>query len=124
LPCVLDRSVDQQQAHYRRVIREIAAAAAAANKEKKRRPMGVRAILDQNPHHRPDTPDRSPAPPVHAHDDKKRDAYLHAYHVFVINFRAGAFSMKAKAKQIIDLFPDWAFPPALPFKAAAPSAAA
>jgi hypothetical protein len=32
--------------------------------------------------------------------------------------------MKAKAKQIIDLFPDWAFPPALPFKAAAPSAAA
>jgi len=73
--------------------------------------------------HRPDAPDRSPAPLVHAHDDEKRDAYLHAYRVFVANFRAGVESMKAKAKQIIDMFPDWAFPPALPFKTAAPSAA-
>jgi hypothetical protein len=31
--------------------------------------------------------------------------------------------MKAKAKLITDLFPDWAFPPAPPFKAAAPPAA-
>jgi hypothetical protein len=43
--------------------------------------------------------------------------------VFVINFRAGVESLKAKARQIIELFPDWAFPPALPFKAAAPAAA-
>jgi hypothetical protein len=124
LPCVLDKSVDQQQAHYRRVVREIDAAAAAANKDKKRIPLGVQAILDQNPHHRPDAIDRSPAPLVHAHDDEKRNEYLRAYRVFVINFRAGVDSMKAKAKQIIDLFPDWAFPPALPFKALAPPAAA
>jgi REP element-mobilizing transposase RayT len=124
LPCVLDKSVDQQQAHYRRVVREIDAAAAAANEDKKRTPMGVQAILDQNPHHRPDAPERSPAPLVHAHDDEKRDAYLYAYRVFVINFRAGVDSMKAKAKQIIDMFPDWAFPPALPFKALAPPASA
>jgi len=124
LPCVLDKSVDQQQAHYRRAVREIDAAAAAANKDKKRTPLGVQAILDQNPHHRPDAPDRSPAPLVHAHDDEKRDEYLHAYRVFVINFRSGVDSMKAKAKQIIDMFPDWAFPPALPFRALAPHAAA
>jgi hypothetical protein len=60
---------------------------------------------------------------VHAHDDQKRDEYLAAYRVFVINFRAGADDMKAKAKLITDLFPDWAFPPAPPFKAAAPPAA-
>ena len=124
LPCIIDKSVDQQQAHYRRVVREIDDAAAAASKEEKRTPMGVQAILHQNPHHRPDAPDRSPAPLVHAHDDEKRDVYLHAYRVFVINFRTGVDSMKAKAKQIIDMFPDWAFPPALPFKAAAPSAVA
>ncbi len=124
LPCVLDMSTDQRQAHYRRVVREIDAAASATNQEKGRTPLGVDKILAQDPHHRPDSPDRSPAPLVHAYDHEKRDEYLAAYRVFVINFRAGVDGMKAKAKQIIELFPDWAFPPALPCKAAAPAAAA
>ena len=124
LPCMLDMTEDQRQAHYRRVVREIDVAAEAANKEKGRTPMGVQAILDQEPHHRPAAPDRSPAPLVHAHDDEKRDGYLAAYRVFVANFRAGVDSLKAKARQITELFPDWAFPPALPFKAIAPPAAA
>jgi hypothetical protein len=124
LPCLLGMTEDQRQAHYRRVVREIDAAAEAANKEKSRTPMGVQAILDQDPHHRPDAPDRSPAPLVHAHDDEKRDEYLTAYRVFVINFRAGVDRLNAMAKQIAELFPDWAFPPALPYKADAPAAAA
>jgi hypothetical protein len=124
LPCLLDLTEDQRQAHYRRVVREIDAAAEATNKEKGRTPMGVQAILDQDPHHRPEALDRSPAPLVHAHDDKKRDEYLTAYRVFVINFRAGVDSLNAMAKQIAELFPDWAFPPALPYKADAPPAAA
>jgi hypothetical protein len=124
LPCVLDMTADQQQAHYRRVLREIDAAACAANKEKGRTPLGVDKILAQDPHHRPEAIDRSPAPLVHAYDDEKRHEFLHAYRVFVINFRAGVESMKAKAKQLIELFPDWAFPPALPFKVAATAAAA
>jgi hypothetical protein len=124
LPCLLDITEDQRQAHYRRVVSEIDVAAAAANKEKGRTPMGVQAILDQDPHHRPEAPDRSPAPLVHAHDDEKREQYLAAYRVFVINFRAGVDSLKAKAKKLTELFPDWAFPPALPFKAAAPPATA
>lgn len=119
LPCVLGMTEDQQQAHYRRVVHEIDADAAAANKEKKRTPMGVQAILDQDPHHRPEAPDRSPAPLVHAHDEEKRDEYLAAYRVFVANYRAGVERMKAKVKEIVQLFPDWAFPPPLPFKAAA-----
>ncbi len=123
LPCVLDMTADQQQAHYRRVLREIDAAAYTANQEKGRTPLGVDKILAQDPHHRPEAPDRSPAPLVHAYDDEKRDEFLHSYRVFVINFRAGVESLKAKARQIIELFPDWAFPPALPFKAAAPAAA-
>jgi hypothetical protein len=124
LPCVLDMTDDQQQAHYRRVLREIDAAACAANKEKGRTPLGVEKILAQDPHYRPEAPERSPAPLVHAYDDEKRDEFLHAYRVFVINYRAGVESMKAKAKQILELFPNWAFPPALPFKAAATAAAA
>jgi hypothetical protein len=91
LPCLLDMTDDQRPAHYRRVVREIDVAAEAANKEKGRTPMGVQAILDQDPHPRPEAPDRSPAPLVHAHDDEKRDEYPTAYRVFVINFRAGTF---------------------------------
>lgn len=124
LPCVLDMTTDQQQAHYRRVVQEINAAACRANKEKNRIPPGVDKILAQDPHHRPEAPNRSPAPLVHAHDHEKRDEFLLAYRAFVINFRAGVESMKAKAKQIIELFPDWAFPPALPFRAASTAAVA
>jgi hypothetical protein len=58
---------------------------------------------------------------VHAYDDK-RDDYLHAFRVFVINFRAGVDGMLAKAKLIIHLFPVSVLPPALPFKAAAQAA--
>jgi hypothetical protein len=124
LPCLLDMTEDQRQAHYRRVVGEVDAATEAANKEKGRTPMGVQAVLDQDPHHRPDAPSRSPAPLVHAHDDEKRDEYLTAYRQFVTNFRAGVERLKARAKEITDLFPDWAFPPALPYKASAPPAAA
>ncbi len=121
LPCMVGMTEDSRQAHYRRVVGEIVAAAAAANKAKGRTPMGVQAILDQDPQRRPEAPDRSPAPMVHAHDDEKGDAYVATYRVFVANFRAGVDSLKAKAKQIAELFPDWAFPPALPFKALLPT---
>jgi hypothetical protein len=128
LPCLLDLGHDQRQAHYRRVVGEIDAAAAATNKAKGRTPLGVQAILDQDPHHRPSSPDRSPAPLVHAHDSEKGAEYLAAYREFVANFRAGVANLVAKSRALTELFPDWAFPPALPgrapFKAAGPQATA
>jgi hypothetical protein len=118
LPCLRVMTTAQQQCHYRRVVREINAAACTVNRDKGRSPLGVEKILAQNPHHRPSAPDRSPAPLVHAHDHEKGDEYLNAYRAFVINFRAGVDSMLAKAKRLLEWFPDRAFPPALPFKAA------
>ncbi len=122
LPCLRDMTDDERQSQYRRVVREIDAAASAANQDKRRAPLGVDRILAQDPHHRPQSPDRSPASLAHACDDEKRDEYLHAYRNFVINFRASVDAMAAKARLIIDLFPDWAFLPALPFKPAAQAA--
>jgi hypothetical protein len=119
LPCVLHLSTDQQQSHYRRVVGEIDAAARVANQEEGRTPMGVDKILAQDPHHRPEAPDRSAAPLVHAHDDGARNVFLAAYRVFVSNYRAAVDNLKGVARQITDLFPDWAFPPAPPYKAAA-----
>ena len=119
LPSVRAMTADQQQAHYRRVVGEIDDDAFVANGEKERPPMGVDKILAQDPHHRPDDPDRSHAPLVHAHDDERRDEYLAAYRVFVINFRAAVDNLNSKASQLIDMFPEWAFPPALPCNTAA-----
>lgn len=118
LPCVLHLSRDQQQAHYRRVVAEINASAATTNRDLGRTPMGVKAILAQDPHHRPAALNRSPAPIVHAHDEQKRDEFLEAYRNYVTDFRAGVAGLVAMAKRIANLFPEWAFPPPLPLKVA------
>jgi REP element-mobilizing transposase RayT len=124
LPCLKHLDSDQRQAHFRRVVREIDVAAEAANKANNRTPMGVDKILAQDPHHRPVAPDRSPAPLVHAHDQEGRRAFHAAYREFVTNFRVGVANLIANAKEISKLFPDCAFPPALPFKTAIASPAA
>jgi hypothetical protein len=125
LPCLAHLDADQRQAHVRRVVAEITTVADRANREQGRSPMGVTAILGQDPHHRPENPDRSPAPFVHADDQQKGDEFRAAYRAFVADFRKGVASLVARAKEITKLFPNWAFPPALPFTdPTAPTAAA
>ena len=119
LPCLLDITEDERQAHYRRVLGEILAKAEADNKEKGRMPMTVAEIMAQDPHGKPSTTDRSPAPFVHASDDDTEMRFRVAYRAFVDAFRAGALRLRERAREIRDLFPLWAFPPPLPFNAAA-----
>jgi hypothetical protein len=119
LPCLLDLTEDQRQAHCRRVVGEIQAKAEADNKEKGRTPMTVEAILAQDPHSRPASTDRSPAPFVHATDDSTEMEFRAAYRAFVDAFRAGALRLRERAREIRDMFPFCAFPPPLPFNAPA-----
>jgi hypothetical protein len=116
LPCLLDITEDERQAHYRRVVGEIQAKAEADNKEKGRTPMTVADIIAQDPHSKPATTDRSPAPFVHATDDSTEQKFRVAYRAFVDAFRAGAQRLRDHAREIRDMFPLWAFPPQLPFK--------
>jgi hypothetical protein len=97
------------------VVGEIQAKAEADNKEKGRTPMTVEAILSQDPHSKPATTDRSPAPFVHASDDSTEQEFRVAYRAFVDAFRAGALRLRERAREIRDMFPPWAFPPQLPF---------
>jgi len=60
---------------------------------------------------------RSPAPFVHASCEAAETIYRDAYHAFVDVFRAGALRLRARAREIRDMFPLWAFPPQLPFNA-------
>ena len=119
LPCLLHLTEAQRQAECRRMVEEIQAEAEAENKAKGREPMGVTAILGQNPHSRPATTDRSPAPFVHAADEKTELDFRAQYRAFVDAFRAGAQRLRDRARELVDLFPLWAFPPALPFTAPA-----
>ena len=81
--------------------------------------MGVTAILAQDPHSRPATTDRSPAPFVHASDEKTELEFRAQYRAFVDAFRAGAERLRDRARELAEMFPLWAFPPALPFNAPA-----
>ena len=115
LSSLLNLTEDVRQAHYRRVLGEIQTQAEADNKEKGRTPMTVEAILAQDPHSKPSTTDRSPAPFVHASDDDTEMRFRVAYRAFVDTFRAGALRLRERAREIRDLFPLWAFPPPRPF---------
>jgi hypothetical protein len=119
LPGLQHLTADERQAHCRRIVGEIQARAEAENKEKGRQPMGVAAILAQDPHSKPASTDRSPAPFVHATDDSTEMEFRAAYRAFVDAFRAGALRLRERARELVDMFPLWAFPPALPFNAPA-----
>ncbi|MBN2574616.1 MAG: hypothetical protein JXP73_08610, partial [Deltaproteobacteria bacterium] len=119
LPCLRQLTADQRQAEMRRVVDEIKAKAAAENQEKGRTPMTVKQILAQDPHSKPGSTERSPAPFVHATDDSTEQEFRVAYRAFVDAFRAGVIRLRERAREIRDMFPLWAFPPALPFNAPA-----
>jgi hypothetical protein len=119
LPCLLHLTEAQRQAECRRMVEEIQATAEAENKAKGREPMGVDAILGQDPHSRPATTDRSPAPFVHAADERTALDFRVRYRAFVDAFRAGAQRLRDRARELAEMFPLWSFPPALPFNAPA-----
>jgi hypothetical protein len=119
LPCLRHMTEDQRQAECRRIVGEIQARAEAQNREKGRQPIGVAAILAQDPHTKPATTDRSPAPFVHATDDSTAMEFRVRYRAFVDAFRAGAQHLRERAHELVDIFPLWSFPPALPFNAPA-----
>jgi hypothetical protein len=119
LTCLRHLTEDQRQAEIRRMVDEIKAKASADNKEKGRAPMTVEQILAQDPHSKPATTDRSPAPFVHATDDSTEQAFRIAYRAFVDAFRAGVIRLRDRAREIREMFPLGAFPPHLPFAAAA-----
>ena len=119
LPDLQHLDEDERQAHCRRVVAEIKARADAENREKGRQPMGVAAVLAQDPHSKPASTDRSPAPFVHASHGSTEMEFRAAYRAFVDAFRAGAQRLREHARTIVDMFPLWAFPPPLPFNAPA-----
>ena len=115
LSCLLDLSEDERQAYYRRVVGEIQGKAEADNKEMGRNPMTVADIIAQDPHSKPNSTDRSPAPFGHASNNDAKVMFRVAYCAFVDAYHSGTLRLRASAREIRDMFPLWSFPPRLPF---------
>jgi hypothetical protein len=109
LPCLQHLTADQRQGECRRIVAEIQARAEAENKEMGRQPMGVAAILAQDPHSKPSSTDRSPAPFVHASNDSTEIEFRARYRAFVNAFRSGAQRLRERARELADMFPLWSF---------------
>ena len=76
-------------------------------------PLGVQAILRQNPTTRPNKTKKSSAPRFHAASTAVRKRFWGAYYTFVAAFRDAAEKLRAGDRSA--RFPVGSFPPAMPF---------
>lgn len=79
-------------------------------------PLGQGGVLRQDPRHEPNRLKKGPAPLVHAASRVSREALRGAYRVFLAAYRRAAERLGSGALDV--LFPEGAFPPALPFQPA------
>jgi hypothetical protein len=87
---------------------------AAAERERTGKPvLGVKAILAEDPLHRPAHLDRSPAPLFHVATKAMWQTLYEAYAWFVAAFRDASEKLRAGDRTV--RFPAGSFPPALPF---------
>jgi hypothetical protein len=113
LPCWKHLPPEEYRARIVSMSNEIETEAAAARKRTGAQFLGPKAILLQNPLHRPQTVKRSPAPRIHAASRAVRKWFYEIYSDFVRDFRDAAEQLRAGNLEAP--FPRGCFPPALPF---------
>jgi len=119
LPCWADLTPEQYRERIAELVEEIESEARADREARGVEPLGVEAILRQDPHTRPNQTKTSPAPACHAATKAARETFWEAYSAFVAAFREAAEKLKAGDRSA--RFPVGSFPPALPFVSAYPS---
>jgi len=113
LPCWADLTPEQHRKRTAELVEEIEQEARADREARGIEPLGVEAILRQDPHTRPNQTKKSPAPLYHAATKAAREAFWEAYSAFVVAFREAAERLRAGDRTAS--FPLGSFPPGLPF---------
>ena len=113
LPCWSDLTAEEYRERIAELVEEVEAEARASCEAKGIEPLGVEAILRQDPHTRPNETKKSPAPAVHAASKKARKRFWEEYSAFVAAFREAAERLKAGDRAA--RFPLGSFPPGLLF---------
>jgi hypothetical protein len=113
LPCWSHLPVEEQRRRAASLVQEIEEEARIRREETGIKPLGVAAILAQDPTRRPKKLKKSPAPFVHAATKAMRRLLWEAYASFVAAYRDAAEKLRAGDPD--PPFPTGCFPPALPF---------
>jgi REP element-mobilizing transposase RayT len=119
LPCWRSLDPEAYRARIRDLIAEIEAWAEQREEDTGKPPLGREAVCQQSPHHEPNRLKKAPAPLVHAVAPEVRRALRKAYFAFREAYLHAARLLRAGVRDAV--FPEGAFPPALPFRVAARS---
>jgi hypothetical protein len=118
LPCHAGLSLAKQRAFYRSLVSDIEDEARRKFVRGGRRILGVKGVLAQPPHRRPDKIKRSPKPICHCSDPERWKKYRDDYRWFVSLYRIA--SRKLRSGDLTVTFPEGCFPPSLSFCGPAP----
>ena len=119
LPCWAHLSPERYKEQVAGLVEEIEVEARADREARGVEPLGVAAILRQDPHSRPNHTKRSPRPVLHAASKAVRQTFWAAYASFLAAFLEAAEKLKAGDRTA--KFPLGSFPPALPFVSSYPA---
>jgi len=121
LPCWHHLSAERYKARVSELVTQIETETASRHSREATRPVGVKAILAQNPHERPRKMKKAWAPAFHAATKAARRELVEAYGWFLGAYREA--SEKLRRGDFGASFPEGSFPPRLPFVGWAPEAA-
>ena len=113
LPCWAHLDESERRGRVAEMVKGIVRETRDVNRHKGRTPVGVDSILSQDPHHRPDSPKKSPAPRCHTSSRERwikfaedYRGFAHAYHQAAVRWLAGITDA---------VFPPDCFPPPLTY---------
>lgn len=113
LPCWAELEEAEYQSRVAGLIAEIEDQARLERELQGIEPLGVEAIVEQDPQAKPSRVARSPAPLIHAASRGLRMAFRQAYLLFKEAYRSA--SEKLRSGNRLAKFPEGCFPPALAF---------
>lgn len=122
LPCWREIPAGRRRALVRRLIESVRENGILQARYMRLQPLGVEAILGQDPMRRTDFCSRRPRPLFHAASRAARSKLHEAFDLFLEAFRTA--SQKMREQELRIRFPDGSFPPAPPFVAAEPASPA
>jgi REP element-mobilizing transposase RayT len=116
LPCWKDLEASRVRSQIRDLVEDIERGERSGEHRTGQPPRGRDFVLRQDPRHEPNRLKKGPAPLAHAASHPARDALKGAYRIFLAAYRHAAARLRAGARDA--LFPEGAFPPALPCRPA------
>lgn len=113
LPCWKDLSDEDYRAQIADLVDQVEAEARIEREATGKRVLGRKAILRQRAHYAPPIEKRSPIPLFHAASREARNRFREAFKAFLDAYRIASGRLREGHHDAV--FPEGAFPPALPF---------